>query len=300
MTSPHVTPLPGRSPLRWPGVWPPPARTLFLLVTLFLAAAMLFLGGCSVQQEELSQYRKNRFKAVLLTGTPEPLTPPSPKFLALSEGQAGRSLRRMTVRVSKFISFNLGDPTPFHTDIQIDWAKKVMADWVPKLKPDQRLRLLYVDQFHKYLVEVEIWAEGNQLVYYFTKLAARDETPDVGSIGLRPANWVTLVEQPGQSLTFDDRAFILKDLLFSAGGKTVPEREKKLAAIQAALAGKTIDANDSRELSRLVETAPLISLVDFETYLDKRETLKKAFALNLLSREEFETRRERLKKTMAR
>ncbi|MEE8433734.1 MAG: hypothetical protein V3S64_03005 [bacterium] len=269
-----------------------------VLLPVFLSA-VLVLGGCSVQREVLSEDRKNRFKAVLLTGTPEPESAPSPKFNQLSEGQVGRSLRRMTVRVSKFISFNRGDPTPFHTDAQIDWAKKVMVEWIPKLNPDQRLQLHYLDQFHKYLVEVEIWAEGNRLVYYFTKLSAKDESPDRDTAGERPANWVTLVEQPGQSLTFDDRAYILKDLLFSVGEKTVRNRKEKFDAIQAALAKQIIDANESRELSRLVDEAPRVSLVDFKTYLDKRETLKKALSQNLLTLEEFETRRDRLKKTMS-
>lgn len=264
-----------------------------------ILCAALVLGGCSVQREVLSEERENRFKAVLLTGTPETQTAPSPKFNSLSNGQVERSLRRITVRVSKFISFNRGDPTPFHTEAQVDWAKKVMLQWIPKLKPDQRLQLHYTDQFHQYLVEVEIWAEGNHLVYYFTKLAAEDEPSNMETVAGRPANWVTLVEQPGQNVSYDDRAYILKDRLFSAGAITVREREEKMDAIQAALASKTIGADHSRELSRLVDEAPRISLGDFKTYLDKRETLKKAFSLNLLSREEFETRRDRLKKTMA-
>lgn len=263
-----------------------------------LLGIALALGGCSVQRDVLQGTRDNQGKAVLLTGTPEYKASPSPKFKRLSEGQVERSLRRITVRVSKFISFNRGDPTPFHTDAQIDWAKSVMVRRIPNLKPDQRLQLNYQDQFHKFLVEVEIWAEGNNLVYYFTKLAAKDETPTQEEVGQRPANWVTLVEQPGQSVSFDDQAYILKDQLFSSGPIAVLKRTEKLDAVQDALAKENIDTMESRRLSRLVDSAPRISLLDFQTYLDKRETLKKAFSQNLLSREEFETRRDRLKKNM--
>ena len=281
----------GWTPLRRPSV----RLTLFPAVWLGLALA---LAGCSGQGRNSNEQRANYHRAVTLNGTRETKPAPSPKFKQLSLGEVGRSLRRITVRVSKFISFNLGDPTPFHTEAQIDWAKKVIAERLPHLKPDQRLQLHYQDQFHKYAVEVEIWAEGNQLVYYFTKLAAKDDDPNRDISEERPQSWVTLVEQPGQSVSYDDRADILKDQLFGAGDMPVGAREEKQDAIQKALASQIIDAEESRKLSRLVETAPRITLADFKTYLDKRETLKQSLLKNIITREEFETLRDRLKKSM--
>lgn len=269
---------------------------VMVLAALFLA---LMLSGCSSSSRKILTHDKEARRTVtLISGNAVPTTPPSTKLRQLSEGQIRRTLRRIIVRVSIVTYFNRSEPKPFLSEQQLDWASKQISDHLSKLQPDQHLELRFRDQFHHYEVAVEIWGEGSRLIYYFTSLAADPKDLVLENIGDRPVNWVTLHEQPGQSISANDLAFILKDQVFSEGPKVILQRQEKLAAIQAALGKNTIDQAESQALAKVIDANTLVTLKELQGYLGKIETLSKALAQNLLSKSEYETRLKHLKDGM--
>lgn len=274
-----------------------PLAPLPFLAVLALAMA---LGGCLIKEQEISIDPDKKRQVSLLSGVEEPDKPASPQFKQLTLAQVSGSLTRLTVEVAEVISFVRGDPTPFLTPDQVGWAAAAIHTHVPKLKPDQRLRLEFEDQHNKLTVEVQLWGEGNELVYYFTKLSSRKEEGGFGpGESMRPTNFVTLVERPGQNLDYDANAFILKDRLFTDTGTQIADRRAKLDLITRMVEKKIVrDEEEARDLSTLVDKNPGLQLQTLQTYFEKLETLSTAYKQNLFTKEEFETRRKTLRATL--
>lgn len=292
----------------FPGVLSPPRfgsplalrRFLYGPAMVVLAIFMLAagLGGCLVTEQELSVDEGKKRRVVILSGTGEPDAPPSPKFQNLTRAQVDRSLRRMTVEVSRYVSFNTDDPEPFLSNQQIDWAIQPILTHVPKLKPDQRLLLEFRDKFHKYQVAVEIFSEGSNLVFYFTKLSMSEDAERTARPGARANDWVSFVVQPGQELDWFPEATILKDKVYGEGPIADPDRDAKLDLIAAAMDKKIIDEDEGRELAKVVDQSPEFLLSIYKSHFEKLETLKKALEQNLFTEEEHDTRVEQLRKLL--
>ncbi len=270
-----------------------------LLASLLIAAS---IAACAIDRQVISVDEQKKRQVAILTGTPPSEQPASAGFGNLTPLQAESSLRRLTVEVSTWISFVRGEPQPFLTPDQIQWARAEMATHLPRIRPDQRLQLSFKDQFHHLDVEAEIYADGGYLVYRFTKLASPDLSgaPPRDIVMQRPPNFVALVEQAGQIHDYDRYAIILKDPVFvyaASGEQTVQEQ---LAVIQAALQAGTIGRDEADALQALVRDRPDTTAAALWLYMEKRETLNKARDQGLFSEAEFQERRETLRSELTR
>ncbi len=270
-----------------------------LLASLLIAAS---IAACAIDRQVISVDEQKKRQVAILTGTPPSEQPASAGFGNLTPLQAESSLRRLMVEVSTWISFIRGEPQPFLTPDQIQWARAEMATHLPRIRPDQRLQLSFKDQFHHLDVEAEIYADGGYLVYRFTKLASPDLSgaPPRDIVMQRPPNFVALVEQAGQIHDYDRYAIILKDPVFvyaASGEQTVQEQ---LAVIQAAVQAGTIGRDEADALQALVKDRPDTTAAALWLYMEKRETLNKARDQGLFSEAEFQERRETLRGELTR
>lgn len=259
-----------------------------------LLLALLALGACSllVSRDVISEDPDAGRAVALLSNTDPPATPPAPEFTRLTPLEAEASLQRVIVKPSTWISFVREEPQPLFAEEQLTWAAAAIAAHVPGLQPEQRLQLRFLDRFKGYPTEVDVHAEGNDLVYRFTKLAK--QPADVGD-PLRPvlARFAKLVPQTGQSLEDDGQVATLSDPVF--GRATVDHLARNLALLDAAVEDSTLTAEDVAPARAALTARPAAATPDaVQTYLEKLATLVRAEKQGLLSASETQARRERL------
>ncbi|MCH9044809.1 MAG: hypothetical protein IIA40_01740 [SAR324 cluster bacterium] len=288
---------PQASALGAPRISPPSAPRL--LASLLIAAS---IAACAIDRQVISVDEQKKRQVAILTGTPPPEQPASAGFGNLTLLQAESSLRRLMVEVSTWISFVRGEPQPFLTPDQVQWARAEMTTHLPRIRPDQRLQLSFKDQFHHLDVEAEIYAEGGYLVYRFTKLASPDLSgaPPRDVVMERPPNFVALVEQAGQIHDYDRYAIILKDPVFVYPASGEHGLQQQLAMIQSALRAGTIGREEADALLALLEDPPKTTAAALRLYVEKRETLNKAREQGLFSEAEFQERLETLRGELTR
>jgi hypothetical protein len=274
------------------------------LLTVLLAVSLsaLLAGACSsLERQVLSVDEGQSRSVVLLSGTPPPETPPLAGLKAITPAQVEGSLRRLVVEVSSWAQFLRGDPQPFLSGEQVAWARDRIAAHLPQLRPDQRLQLSFQDRFKGYAVEMEVYAEGENIVYRFPKLAAREPAlvnPRERKVP-RPPNFVTLVAQPGQRVGYDLHAHYLWDVAIEGKGGGLQARLAKLALVKQGLDGKTLDEEEATTLETAIKERPYLTEELLQDYLEKRRTLNTARNQALLSDAEWESRRQRLLKELA-
>lgn len=265
----------------------------WLPVAPLLALLLALLSACVFNREVISVDGKRR-EVAILSDTSGPEEPPLPGFRAITPGQVEGSLRRVYVKPGTWATFVQKDATQLFSPDQVNWARGHLAALLPKLEPDQRIQLVFRDRFHQFNVEVEIYPEGGNLVYRFTKLAANPvEEPPRIQVMQRPTNFVELFEQPGQTVDYDEFALYLKDpVLGEAAGKD-PQRLKKLELIQTALREKAIEKEEGDFLAKKIKEQPLILASEVKRYLDKRKTLNQAREQGIFTEEEYRERRKK-------
>jgi hypothetical protein len=182
----HAAPPPhpaGRA-LAWRG---PGALILLALVGSALAA-------CASERVLLEQRA-----GIEVTLRPErypPRPPPGADFANLQDVQIERSLRRVVIRHSTFFLFVYSNPVPLFTDEQLAALREVLARELPRLPLERRLGFAFIDGHRRNEVDLEIYPEGNYLVYDFRALLRRPESR-LGRLG-QPVNEAILFPQRDQ------------------------------------------------------------------------------------------------------
>jgi hypothetical protein len=279
-----------------PGTRPAlPQRRAARLLTAWLLAVLLLAGCTMVERQVVSVDEQARREVAILTGTPAPDPPPSAKFAALTPLQVEIGLKRLIVEPSTWTTLLHDPPTAFLSPEQVGWARDAIAAELPRLRAQQRLQLRFRDRFHQFGVEVELYGEGANLVYRFTRLASQDEQPGdtLGEKPTRPIAWVRLVEQPGQQVDTDRKAYILREALFATNvqGQSLAELA---AAIDQAQQERKLPAQELESVRALLRGQPAFSLEALRLYLDKLETLLRAREQGLFTREEADARKQKL------
>jgi hypothetical protein len=153
---------------------------------------------------------------------------PGPEFRDLKDYKIARSLERVVVRYGKVISFNLSDPAPLFSEGQVRALTEVLLRELPALPAGQRLGLAFYDQYRGDIVDVELYPEGDNLVYEFRALMVLKEN-GMRRRGSRSLNYGVLVPQRDQIV--DDSLYpLLKDPIASAARPDFhppPEGDKK-------------------------------------------------------------------------
>jgi hypothetical protein len=266
-----------------------------LLGALLLTAVLLgaLLAGCSQSREVLSSNAQEHRTVAIVSGR-EPTQPPAdPAFRELSPLQLEASLRGLVVRPAHYFALNLGDPAPFLSPDQVTWARDALSTLLPKLRPDQRVELSFLDRFNHYDVVVDVYGEGRELVYRFSKLSAPEEAPTMTSAGAKPESYARLVPQPGQSYRFDTRAYYLKDAVLGHDAQARMLADKR-AALEREGKERQLPADELQPARAVLEAHPELSLQSLRLYLDKLQLVLKAQQQGLFSADEAAQRKRKL------
>jgi hypothetical protein len=284
-------------PAAGPAPRPAAAELLALLLPALLLALLLpLLVACAAQRDVISEDAEAHREVAILTGVKAPATPADPRFAQLTVLQAEGSLRRLIVKPSGVIAFSRGDPKPFLTPEDVLWARDAVASALPKLGPQQRLQLRFRDRFNQFNVEVELYGEGSELVYRFTKLAANPDPTPMNETRGKPLNYVELVAQPGQRYDYDVYAYYLRDGLFNQP-EGAPSAEALTAMqdeLRARVSAGKLSNEDVAPVEGLLRTQAPITLDTLKLYLDKLETVLSAQRQGLFSADEAAARRQKL------
>jgi hypothetical protein len=143
-----------------------------------------------------------------------PRPAPGAEFQDLDETKLARSLRRVVVRYGKVISFYRSDPVPLFTPEQVGMLSAVLLRELPALPADKRIGLAFLDQYRGDLVDIELYPEGEYLVYNFRALMVLKDDRQRNRVG-GSLNYGVLLPQRDQ-IVEDKRYPLLKDPLGSA------------------------------------------------------------------------------------
>jgi hypothetical protein len=280
-------------------VTPPPTAARrarrFAARCLPLALALL-LAGCAMQREVLSSDEQEHRAVALLSRAPEAEPPPDPAFTRISPQQVQTSLERLIVRPSGVITFSKGPPAPFLSAEQLRWAGNAVATLLPKLRPDQRVQLTFLDRFSHYDVEVEIFGEGRNLVYHFTRLSVPPkELSDPMNPYDQHLHYVTLEPQRGQVYAEDGYTFYLRDPVFATAAEAAPApRVPALLVFEQDAAQRKLPSAELAPARERLAVHPETSAEAVHAYLERLQLVLNAQQQGLFTAQEAAQRKARL------
>lgn len=147
------------------------ARARASLAALGIVALLLSLAACAPQAVILEE--RDGIIATLRDERNATRQPPGPEFANLTDSQLEYSLRRVVIRPSKAVIFIYSNPVPLFSEPQMAVIRDVLLRELPKLPPDKRIGFEFRDIHKQNDVDMEIYVEGNRLVYEFRALLRR-------------------------------------------------------------------------------------------------------------------------------
>lgn len=191
------------------------ALALGALALLAAVTALVVAGGCSAGGGKVVLEVRDGVEVSLRPEREPPREPPGPEFAGLTNVKVDRSLRRLVIRYIKMLIIIRSDPTPLLTEEQTAVMRDALVRELPKLPPDKRVGFYFLDQYKGHDVDVEIYPEGEFLVYEFRALMKRDKLKELG----RGNTWVNEgipYQQTNQVLLGNSAIRIIKDPIASA------------------------------------------------------------------------------------
>ena len=163
-----------------------------------------------------------------------------------------------------------------------------MQEQLPIMVPGQRLRIEFSEPYRNYLVQMELYPEGTQLVYQFERLGW--DPKRVGDRDTPPVNEAFLEAQPGQRIEVAPDFAILWDPLKSEVLAAAQAKQEKLDLITEALDKQILAQKEGDALKELVERKPGIPIERWRGYLNRHETLSRALKENLIDEGLYQSR----------
>ena len=148
---------------------PPRRLSMYPLRRAMAAAGWAVVSACLVMG--CASRRPDTPIDVIIAESTEPLlAPPAAEFIDITPQQVRSSLRRITVRHSTWMLFIRSDPKPLLSEGQLDFLQKTLIRELPNPAPGRRIRFVFRDQYRGELVDMEVYPEGEYLVYFFRAL----------------------------------------------------------------------------------------------------------------------------------
>jgi hypothetical protein len=180
-------------------------------VGAFALAALL--GACAPAEVRTVLDTREGIEVSIRPERQGPRPPPGAEFQDVKDFQIERSLNRVVIRYSKVVSFVRSDPVPLFTPEQVQFLSGVLTRELPKLPAGKRIGLFFLDQHRHDEVDVELYPQGEYLVYEFRALLRVPQDP-VENRGVRPPEMGVLVPQRDQ-VHEAGRMTVLKDPISS-------------------------------------------------------------------------------------
>ena len=190
------------------------ARAPGALALAATVTALAVAGGCATGGGKVVLETRDGVEVSLRPEREPPRAPPGPEFDELTSVKVERSLRRLVIRYIKMLIVIRSDPTPLLTEEQVAVLRDTLMRELPKLPPDKRVGFNFLDQYKGQEIDVEIYPEGEFLVYEFQALMKRDKK-ELGR-GNTPINEGIPYLQTNQVLLGNAAIRIIKDPIASA------------------------------------------------------------------------------------
>jgi len=269
----------------------------FLFATLFIVA-LIADASCSNLGLKRDLILRQPDGSVIekVTGFSAPETPPMRSNFSADD--IAKSLRRIVVKYHGLISFSLSDPVPLLTTEQSKAYASVLAAELPTLAPNQRIRFSFKDARKHNLNEMDVYAEGAYVVFYFNVLVGN---PALAlNAGDPPFSEADISQLPGQKVSYAlPAAIILKDPVSGSSEAAAADTAGARALIEENRANGMISAEEAERLRGVVEKHPQVRAEAWRDYWEKRATLKKAREQGLLDDGAYNTRLAKIEQDLA-
>ena len=271
----------------------PLLHRLLLHRLLPLCLLLILPAGCTpLTYQDISDDGQGR-RAVLITGMPAPQEPPLPELKTLTPSQLESSLRKITVKVSTWVSFMYGESGPLFSGAQVLWARNILQERLGALAPGQRIELNMKDRFKGHSIRVETYLDGPHLVYRFRHLVSNEDDIKTAGGG-RPLFRAELLAQEGQEIVLDHHSVMLRDDIRPARQESAQALQEKLNLLTDAREKNILSGPEADDMERLIRENSQVGLDSWRLYWEKRSTLSRAYEQGLFSPAELEQRKSLL------
>jgi hypothetical protein len=249
---------------------------------------LLLVAACSVQHTPVPVPEGVDARFTIEQGNSPAEAPPDASIRAITPLEVATSLRRVTVRVSTWVSLVYGEPEPLFSEEQVVQFSPIIADTLHTMPEDGVLRLAFQDRFKHRSVDVWIYGEGPELVYYFNALVRDTET-------LRPPNdgqvdGAKLEALAGQTVTRGD-AQVLRHPVRGASLARLEARDAAMARIKQAREEERINAAEQTRLEAVASGPDAPAPEVWDTFWQRWDLLDKAHRQGLIDKESYEQRK---------
>lgn len=279
---------PNHSQSRLGGVSGAPLRQLLLVAALGCALAV---SACGVQHTEVPVPEGVDARFTIEQGRSPAQAPPGPAVRAITPLEVATSLRRVTVRVSTWISFNYGDPEPLFSEEQVVRFSPIITESLRTMPEDAVLRLRCRDRFKDHGINVLIFGEGGELVYAFDALVRDEETkapPDEELV-----DGAKLEALAGQTVTFA-RTQLLRHPVRAAAAARLQAQDQAIARIRQARADDRITNTEQASLLAIANDAEGPATAVWDTFWERWNLLDQAHRQGLIDQAAYAQRKREL------
>lgn len=256
---------------------------------LWLIWIPLFLAACAPTVRMIEKFDEVTW-VTLRSGTPSREAQPIPQLGELSVRDYEIAMKRVIVNYLKFFGFYQTDPEPLFTAEHVRRFTRVLKQHVPTLQADQRLRFRFQEPHNGRDVLMDVYGDGEYLVFDFLVLSRDIDEPDTTE---EPVNDGSIILQEGQQLEESISRSILREPILRDVLAVARVRQSMLDIIDDARSNETIGQEEAKQLRNIVRSKEGVLEEDLKLYMTKRKTLHLALRQELLTQPEFD---ERLKK----
>ncbi len=267
---------------------------LSALLAVWLMAPVL--AGCLTGTETIVELNEATW-VNRLSNTPSRDKPPIPLLAELTLQDYEIILRRIMISQAGFFAGE-EPPDPLFADRQVLVFSRILRKELPKLEEDQRLQFKFREIYNDGDVLVEIYGDGEFLVFDFAVLSRDINEPRQRHT--RPFNRVRIVPQAGQEVVQTPSRAIVKEPIRRDMAAVARLLQSKLDQVDAAQRKKVVAEEEADRLREIVKTSDRISLGALKDFFSKRKTLQLSLKQNLLSEEEFQTKLKKLMEQLLR
>lgn len=269
-----------------------PATALAVLMALPLLGV-----GCAgwVPKRELISTQPGGTRVERITGFPAPRQ--APQVLPLRAPDLERSLLRITVRYHGVISFSKDAPQPLLTPDQAAAFAALLAEHLPTLAPNQRLRFSFRDARKGNLNEMDVYPDGPWVVYHFNVLVGNPKL--AMNPGDPPFSEADLEELPGQKTWHAGSEWVVRDAVTGSQESLAANVAGALALIDRNHKDGLLNGEEAERLRAIAHARPEIQVETWRLFLEKRATLKRAREQGLMSETAYQTQMEKIGRELA-
>lgn len=256
-----------------------------------LLAVVALLAACAVQRTEVPVPEGVNARFTVEQGRSPAKAPPGPAIRQVTPLEVATSLRRITVRVSTWVSLVYGDPEPLFSEEQVVQFSPIIADTLRSMPEEAVLRLQCKDRFKGQSINVLIFGEGPELVYVFDALV-RDEEMSRPP-GDEMLDGARLEAQAGQTIASTDVQMLRHPVRVGAAARLQAQDQALARITQAREDDRITDAERSALLA--VANSPDGPDTDvWDTFWERWDLLDRAHRQGLIDNAAYEQRKTEL------